>query len=135
MSWALYLAFSAGEYMLTCGHPRTHATCQEVCSCQGDNMGTTASSWDPSPSAHSGCSSSSWEGGGRLEPKVSLSPPMRKSPQIRQLPALSPPPPQFSAGGWEDGWEVRSRRPGNWLYLSTSSLRVTRRAPAQDPGI
>lgn len=104
---------------------RTHNT-SGGCSCQGDNAGTTASSWDPRPSAHWGCSSSSCEGGGRLEPKVSLSPPMRKSPQIRQLPALSPPPPQFSAAGWEDGWEAR---PGNWLYLSTSSWRGTRRSP------
>lgn len=107
----------------------THTTRQEVCSCQGDNMGTTASSWDPNPSAHSGCSSSSWEGVGRMEPKVSLSPPMRKSPQIRQLPAPSPPPPRFSAGGWEDGWEVRNERPGNWLSLSTSSWRGTRTPP------
>ena len=31
------------------------------------------------------------EGGGRLEPKASLPTTMRKSPQIRQLPALSLP--------------------------------------------
>ena len=104
-------------------------TRQEVCSCQGDNTGTTASSWEPSPSAHSGSSSSSCEGGGRLEPKSTSPPPLRKSPQIRQLPPPSPPPPQFSAGGWEDGWEVKSGRPGNWLCLSTSSWRVTRRPP------
>ena len=82
----------------------------------------------------SGSSSSSCEGGGRLEPKASLPPTMRKSLQIRQLPALSPP--QFSAGGWEDEWEVRSRRPGNWLHLSTSSRRGTRGPqPPQDCSI
>ena len=116
-------------------HARIQNTRQEVSSCQGDNMGTTASSWEPARHSGSGSSSSSCEGGGRLEPKASLPPTMRKSPQIRQLPALSPPP-QVSAGGWEDGWEVRSRRPGNWLRLSTSSRRGTRRThPPEDLSI
>lgn len=116
-------------------HARIQNTRQEVSSCQGDNTGTTASSWEPARHSGSGSSSSSCEGGGRLEPKASLPPTMRKSPQIRQLPALSPPP-QVSAGGWEGGWEVRSRRPGNWLRLSTSSRRGTRRThPPEDLSI
>lgn len=44
----------------------------------------------------------------------SASPHHEKSPQIRQLLALVPPSTQSSAGGWEDGWEVRSGRSGNW---------------------
>ena len=134
------LFFSARECTLTHGHTHarsrahththTHATRQEVCSCQGRSMGTTASSWDRSPGSHSGCSSSSCEGGGRLEPRGSLPPPMRKSPQIRQLPVHLSLPPRFSAGGWEDGWEVRSPRLGHRLDLSTSSGEMTRKAPS-----
>ena len=49
LSILCFLLESTHSHMDTRAHTDTR---QEVCSCQGDNMGTTASSWEPGPGAH-----------------------------------------------------------------------------------